>query len=42
MGGYEVAGDYAQADATLQNAKGLGLSGMALGFYLDLLRGLRK
>ena len=40
--GYELAGEYSEADATLQEAKGLGLSGMALGFYSDLLRGLRK
>ena len=40
--GYELAGDYDEADATLREAKDLGLSGMALGFYSDLLRGLRK
>jgi tetratricopeptide (TPR) repeat protein len=40
--GYELSGDYDEADATLQGAKGLGLSGMALGFYSDLLRGQRK
>ena len=39
---YELEGNYAQADATLHDAKGLGLSGMALGFYSDSLRGLRK
>lgn len=39
---YELAGDYDEADATLSEAKALGLSGMALGFYSDLLRNQRR
>jgi tetratricopeptide (TPR) repeat protein len=39
---HELEGNYDRADSILEDAKAQGLSGMALGFYSDLLRNRRR